>query len=94
MPYKLLSFKGSQNYRVLIENSIITHSANIIFIEKRPYLGAPYTKGEIQKQLNKRPAKDPTGPSRAPKQLRAPYIEDSYPTSREDRNLVDNKLLA
>jgi len=47
MPYKLLSFKESQNYYVLIKNSIITRSANVIFIEKRPYLGALNTKGEI-----------------------------------------------
>ena len=47
IPYKLLSFKGSQNYRVLTENGTITCSANIIFIEKRPYLGALSTKGEI-----------------------------------------------
>jgi len=91
---KLLSFKGSQNYYILTENGIITCSINIIFIDKRPYLGALSTKGETQKQLNKRPAKDPIDPSRAPKRLRVPYMEDLYPTSREDKNLVDNKLLA
>ena len=94
MPCKLLGFKGSQNYRILIENGIITRSANVIFIEKRPYLGALSTKGETQKQLNKRPAKDPIGPSRASKRLRVPYIEDLYPINREDGNIVDNELLA
>ena len=49
MPYKFLSFKKSQNYYILIENSTITHSINIIFMEKRPYLGALSTKGETQK---------------------------------------------
>jgi hypothetical protein len=47
MPYKLLGFKGSQNYYILTENGIITHSTNIIFIEKRPHLGALSTEGEI-----------------------------------------------
>ena len=63
-------------------------------MEKRPYLGALSTEGETQKQLNKRPAGGPIGPSTAPKRLRVPYMEDLYPTSREDGNLVDNKLLA
>jgi hypothetical protein len=49
MLYKLLDFKGSQNYYILTENSIITHSINIIFIEKRPYLGTLSTEGETQK---------------------------------------------
>ena len=43
---KLFSFKGSQNYYILIKNGIITYSINIIFMEKRPYLGALNTKGE------------------------------------------------
>jgi hypothetical protein len=30
-----------------MENSIITRSINVIFMEKRPYLGALSTKGEI-----------------------------------------------
>ena len=63
-------------------------------MEKRPYLGALSTEGETQKQLNKQPAKDPMGPSRAPKWLRVPYVEDLYPTSREDGKLVDDELLA
>jgi hypothetical protein len=63
-------------------------------MEKRSYLGAPSTKGETQKQLNKRLAKDPMGPSRAPKRLRVPYVEDLYLTNREDGNLVDDELLA
>ena len=46
MLYKLFSFKRSQNYYILTENSI-THFINIIFMEKRPYLGALSTKGEI-----------------------------------------------
>ena len=53
MLYKLFSFKGSQNYYILTENGIITRSVNIIFIEKRPHLGALSTEGETQKQLNK-----------------------------------------
>ena len=63
-------------------------------MEKRPHLGAPSTEGETQKQSNERPAEDPTGPSRAPKRLRMPYVEDSYPTGREDGNLVDDESLA
>ena len=63
-------------------------------MEERPYLGALSMEGETQKQLNKRPAKDPISPSGALKQLRVPYIEDLYPTNRENRNLVDDKLLA
>jgi hypothetical protein len=34
------------------------------------------------------------GPNRAPKQLKMPYIEDSYPTSREDGSLINDKSLA
>ena len=33
------------------------------------------------------------GPNKAFKQLRVLYIEDLYPTNREDGSLVDNKLL-
>ena len=47
MPYKLFGFKGSQNYCILTENNTITCSVNVIFIEKRPYLGALSTEGEI-----------------------------------------------
>ena len=47
MLYKLLGFEGSQNYYILTENSTITRSVNVIFIEKRPYLGTLSTKGEI-----------------------------------------------
>ena len=47
MLYKFFGFKRSQNYYILIENGIITRFINIIFIEKRPYLGALSTKEEI-----------------------------------------------
>ena len=46
MLYKLLSFKGSQNYYILIKNSTITCSINVIFIEKRLYLGTLSTERE------------------------------------------------
>ena len=77
-----------------MENGTITCFINIIFIEKRPHLGVLSTKGETQKQLNKQLAENPIGPNRAPKQLKVLYIEDLYPTSRENGSLVDNKLLA
>ena len=65
MLYKFFSFKGSQNYYILTENGTITCSINIIFIEKRPYLGALSTERETQKQLNKQLAEDPIGPNKA-----------------------------
>ena len=49
MLYKLFSFKGSQNYYILIKNGTITRSVNVIFIEKRPHLGALSTEEETQK---------------------------------------------